>query len=200
LHLQTTVMSTPEIINEIIRNRRSVFVAQYDTEKKVDESIIEQMLENANWAPTHYLTEPWRFTVFSGEGLKKLAEFQAELYKNEAGEKFEQSKYEKLLSNPLKASHIISIGMKRHPMDKLPETEEICSVASAVQNMQLTSSAYGVGCYWTTGGITYYENAKPFFNLEPQDKLLGFLYVAYAKGEPTQGRRKPIADKVRWVK
>jgi nitroreductase len=193
-------MNQAETLNNIIRNRRSVFVAQYDTERKVEDSIIEQMLENANWAPTHYLTEPWRFTVFAGEGLKQLAQFQAELYKTNAGDKFEQSKYEKLLSNPMKASHIISIGMKRHPMDKLPETEEICSVASAVQNMQLTASAYNVGCYWTTGGITYYENAKPFFNLEPQDRLMGFLYIAYAKGEPTQGRRKPIGEKVRWVR
>ncbi len=194
------IMEKAAILNEIIRNRRSVFVAEYDAERKVEGYIIEQMLENANWAPTHYLTEPWRFTVFTGEGLKRLAEFQAVIYKSEAGEKFEQSKLEKLLQNPLKASHIISIGMKRHAMDKLPETEEICAVASAVQNMQLTASAYGVGCYWTTGGITYYENAKPFFNLETQDKLLGFLYVSYSKTERTTGRRKPIADKITWVR
>jgi len=193
-------MSKAEILNDIIRNRRSVFVAQYDTERKVDDTIIEQMLENANWAPTHYVTEPWRFMVFTGEGLNRFAQFQSDLYRQKAGEKFEQDKFDKMLKNPLKASHIISIGMKRHALDKLPETEEICAVASAVQNMQLTVAAYGVGCYWTTGGITYYENAKPFFNLEPQDKLLGFLYVAYAKGEPTQGRRKPIGEKVRWVR
>jgi nitroreductase len=159
------------------------------------------MLENANWAPTHYLTEPWRFTVFTGEGLKQFATFQAELYKQEAAEKFDQSKYDKLLANPLKASHIIAIGLKRHAMDKLPEIEEVCAVASAVQNMQLTASAYGVGCYWTTGGVTFYESAKPFLNLEAADKLLGFLYVAYAKeGATTEGRRKPIDEKVKWVK
>jgi len=28
--------------------------------KHVDNAIIQQMLENANWAPTHKLTEPWR--------------------------------------------------------------------------------------------------------------------------------------------
>ncbi len=194
-------MNKAEILNDIIRNRRSVFVAQYDTGRTVPDTIINQMLENANWAPTHYLTEPWRFVVYSGEGLKQFAAFQAELYKQEAGDKYEQSKYDKLLANPLKASHIISIGMKRHAMDKLPETEEICAVAAAVQNMQLTASAYGVGCYWTTGGITFYESAKPFLGLDPADKLLGFLYVAYAKeGATTEGRRKPVEDKVKWVK
>lgn len=194
-------MTQAEVLNEIIKNRRSVFVAQYDTERKVPDSIIEQMLENANWAPTHYLTEPWRFSVFTGNGLQQFATFQAELYKQEAADKFEQSKYEKLLANPLKASHIISIGMKRHAMDKLPEVEEICAVACAVQNMQLTAHAYGVGCYWTTGGVTFYESPKPFLGLESDDKLLGFLYVAYAKdGATTQGRRKPVADKVKWFR
>ena len=61
-------------INRLIRERRSVYPAQYSGEK-VDDSIIKQMLENANWAPNHKKTEPWRFTVFSGEGLKQLAKF-----------------------------------------------------------------------------------------------------------------------------
>ena len=39
-------------INRLIRERRSVYPAQYSGEK-VDDSIIEQMLENANWAPNH---------------------------------------------------------------------------------------------------------------------------------------------------
>ena len=193
-------MIKTEILNDVIKNRRSVFVAQFDTERKVEDNIIEQMLENANWAPTHYLTEPWRFVVYTGNGIKEFAHFQAELYQQQAGDKFEQSKYDKMLKNPLSASHIIAIGMKRHAMDKLPEIEEICAVAAAVQNMQLTASAYSVGCYWTTGGITYYESANPFFGLEQNDKLLGFLYVAYPKGELSLGKRKPVVDKVRWVK
>lgn len=35
-------------------------------------SALEQMLEAANWAPTHGRTEPWRFVVLSGEGLQEM--------------------------------------------------------------------------------------------------------------------------------
>ena len=73
----------PENFNELIRSRRSVFPKDY-TGEKVDDAIIQQLLENANWAPTHKLTEPWRFVVFTGEGLKKLADFQSECYKQVA--------------------------------------------------------------------------------------------------------------------
>ena len=68
-----------EEINQLIKNRRSVFPKQY-TGNKVDDAIVKQILENANWAPTHGKTEPWRFFVFSGEGLKSFSKFQSDLY------------------------------------------------------------------------------------------------------------------------
>lgn len=187
-------------VNRLISKRRSVYPNMYSGEI-IDDKIIRNILVNANWAPTHGMTEPWRFTVFAGEGLKKLAEFQSGLYKqtSQNNGSYDESKFLKLASKPLLASHIISIGMKRCETNKIPEIEEISAVACAVQNMYLTATAYGVGCYWGSGGITYLEEAKPFFNLEESDKLLGFLYFGIPKTKWPEGRRKPIEDKVSWV-
>lgn len=188
-------------VNDLIRNRRSIFLAQF-TDEPVDDAIIKTMLENANWAPTHKLTEPWRFVVFKGEGRKKLAEFQSELYKEVSTRngRFNEATYEKFGKNPLMASHIIAIGMKRDERGFLPEMEEIAAVSMAVQNMYLTATAHGVGCYWGTGGVTFYPEAKEFFGLGEQDQLLGFLYVGNIKeGFEPQGRRNPIEEKVSWV-
>ncbi|KYG84388.1 nitroreductase [Roseivirga seohaensis] len=190
-----------EETNKLLRNRRSIYPAMY-SDVSVDDAIIKEMLENANWAPTHKLTEPWRFVVFKNEGLKKLATFQSELYKElstKAGN-FDASKFEKLATKPLLASHIIAIGMKRDPKALVPEIEEISSVACAVQNMYLTATANGVGCYWGSGGITYKEEAKSFFGLGAEDKLLGFLYVGNLKTDKwPAGKRSPIEEKVSWV-
>ena len=60
----------------IYRNR---IISVY-TGGKINDSIILQLLENANWAPTHKLTEPWRFKVFTDKGLKQFAEYQANEY------------------------------------------------------------------------------------------------------------------------
>ncbi|MEQ9166332.1 MAG: nitroreductase [Fulvivirga sp.] len=193
-------MNNAEVVNEAIKNRRSIFTGMFSGEK-VDNAIIEKMLENANWAPTHKLTEPWRFVVFEGEGLKKLGEFQSELYKTRAvgNGNFNEATFDKLAAKPLECSHIIAIGMKRHGV--VPEVEEVCSTACAVQNMLLTASAYGIGCYWSTGGVTFYEEAKHFFGLEEEDKLLGFLFIGTSKSDKwPEGRRKSIDDKVRWVR
>ena len=190
---------TPEIVTQLIQNRRSVFPPMY-TGEIVDDSIIENMLENANWAPTHKFTAPWRFVVFKGNGLKKLAKFQSELYKkiSESKGSFNPDTFEMLRSKPLKASHVIAICRKRDEKERLPEVEEIEAVACSVQNMHLTATAHGIGCYWGTGGITYFEQAKSFFGLGEKDRLLGFFFVGIPKKWP-KGKRKPMEDKVNWV-
>ena len=125
LQLQYFEMSyNVEEINRLIRNRRSVFPQQYDAGKKVPDEIIEQILVNATWAPTHKLTEPWRFVVFTGDGLKKFAQFQADEYKQRVGDNFKQAPYEKFLANPLKASHVIALCMKRDATKGVPERKK----------------------------------------------------------------------------
>jgi nitroreductase len=188
-----------EEFNHLVRHRRSVFPKQFDTASKVDDAIIEQVVENATWAPTHGKTEPWKFIVYTGNGLKKLADFQSELYKKTAGERFKEMTYMNLQANPLRASHVIAICMKRDPSKKFPEVEEIAAVSCAVQNIYLTITAYGLGGYWTTGGITYNERAKPFFDLEEDDKLLGFFYIGKIAIPSPDAVRKPVSEKVVWV-
>lgn len=188
-----------DLFNELIRNRRSVFPDQFIAGKKADDEIIREILVNATWAPNHGKQEPWQFTVFTGDGLKKLAEFQSELYKDLSGGNFKEITYNKLRTNPLKASHIIALGMKRTTNKNIPEVEDIAAVACAVQNIYLTVTAYGLGGYWTTGGITYKEEAKSFFGLGEQDKLLGFFYIGYVAIPSTGATRLPIEEKVNWI-
>ena len=185
--------------NHLVRHRRSIFPNQFEPGKQIPIEVIRQILENATWAPNHGNTEPWHFTVFSGEGLKKFAAFQSHLYKSEAGTAFKEAKYLKLQQQPLLASHVIAIGMKRSTESKIPEIEEIEAVSCAVQNIYLTTTAYGLGGYWTTGGITYMPKANAFFGLGDEDKLLGFFYVGYIAISPAAALRRPLDEKVTWV-
>lgn len=186
-------------INQLIRNRRSVFPRQYSG-NKVAKSVIDQILENANWAPTHGKTEPWRFFVFAEEGLQKFADFQADAYKSStAPEKYSQEKYDKMKTDPLRASHIVAIAMQRQKTEKIPEIEEVEAVACAVQNMYLTATAYGLGAYWSSGGITYLEESKEFFGLGEKDKLLGFFYIGEIAGNVPDVGRTPIEEKTTWI-
>jgi nitroreductase len=189
----------PDALNNLIRTRRSVFPDQFDAGKKIDDDIIKEIVTNATWAPNHGQTEPWHFTIFSGEGLQKLATFQSELYQQESGSEFNEGKYIKLQQQPLKASHIIAIGMKRTTTKRIPEIEDIEAVACAVQNIYLSVTAYGYGGYWTTGGITYMDKAKFFFGLEEQDKLLGFFYIGHIAIPSPAAKRRSLEEKSVWI-
>jgi nitroreductase len=189
-----------QMIDKVIEGRRSVYQQQYSGER-VDDAIVRKILSNANWAPTHKLTEPWRFIVFTGDGLKKLASFQAELYKKvtTADATFKEDRYQNLLTKPMLSSHIIAVGMKRDEKKSVPEIEEVGAVFCAIENMYLTATAYGVGCYLSTGGVTYFEEAKEFFGLGAEDKLIGFFNLGMPRTDVPSGKRKPIEDKIVWV-
>ena len=187
------------IFNSIVRRRRSIYPRQYIPGKKIPDEIIWQILENANRAPNHKQTEPWRFTVFTGKGLEYFGELQQRLYKENAGADFNQGRYEKLLEYPLLSSHVIAVGMKRNEKNILPEIEEIQAVACAMENMFLTITAYNLGCYFSSAGITYIEAAKPFFNLTARDRLLGFFYTGCISKPLSESKREPIQGKVTWI-
>lgn len=192
-------MTNPEWFNQLARTRRSVFPDQFKAGEKINDNIIKEILINATWAPNHGQMEPWKFVVFTGDGLKKFADFQSELYKQDAGADFAEAKYIKLQQQPLKASHIIAICMKKTPKKNIPQTEDIAAVACAVQNIYLSVTAYGLGGYWTTGGVTYNEKAKSFFELNEEDRLLGFFYIGYVAVPSVPAKRTPLEEKVTWV-
>ena len=192
-------MNNAEFFNQLARSRRSVFPDQLEAGKKVNDEIIKEILVNATWAPDHGHAEPWRFTVFTGDGLKKLAAFQSELYKQEAGENFKEATYVKLQQNPLKASHIIAVGMKRTTTKNIPEIEDIIAVACAIQNIYLSVTAYGLGGYLTTGGVTYKEKAKTFFGLGEEDKLLGFFYIGHVAIPSVPSKRVLAEERMTWI-
>lgn len=189
-----------ETVNTLLRNRRSVFPRDY-TGEPVNDSVIRQMLENANWAPTHKFTEPWRFIVFSGDGRKKLGSIQAGLYekRSKADETFDDTKFNNFLIKPLESSHIILVYMKRDEKKSVPEMEELGSTFIAVQNMHLTAAALGVGAYLSTGGPTFYKEANEAFGLAPEDKIVGFFHVGVPKHTNQVSRRNPIEEKVQWI-
>src|SRR5690606_13526769 len=136
----------PKHFDALIRLRRSVFPAQY-TGEEVGDEVVARMVENACHAPTHKLTQPWRFIVFKGEGIRRLAKEQAELYRRvtERDGTFKQDRYESLSKKPLLSSHILAVAMKRDVRRSVPEVEEIRAVFCAIQNIYLTAAAYGVG-------------------------------------------------------
>ncbi len=188
---------TPNEVSALLRKRRSI-VPKFYVNKPIPKEMIEAVLENANWAPTHRLTQPWRFKVFTGEAIESLAQYMGDFFKeNTPADQYSDEKQEKSMENPRRSACVIAICMKRDAENKIPEWEEISSVAMAVQNMWLTCTAYDIGSYWSSPRAALEGNE--FLGLNEGERCLGLFYMGYHEAPELPGKRTPIAEKVEWV-
>ncbi len=192
-----TMSITPEQATELIRKRRAIFPKTYNS-KPIERNVIEEVLENANWAPTHRHTEPWRFKVLVGAALERFGDYLSTYYKaNTPEEAFSEVKFKKMQENPRMSACAIAICMQRDPQERVPEWEEVAAVACAVENMWLTCTAHGIGCYWSTPEAAL--NANEFLGLKEGERCLGVFYMGYHDLEGLQGKRSPVEEKTEWI-
>jgi nitroreductase len=184
-------------LSEIIRNRRAT-PPKFLTKKEVEKDLILNLLENANWAPNHKNTEPWRFIVFQGDSKQTLAKsiFNLLEEKQKEGLEVNMQKAVSFRDNLLHVPVAIAIVMQRDIAQRIPEWEEIAAVSMAVQNMWLSATDSGLGAFWATP--PFLPLIQPLLELKPIQKLLGFFFVGHiAMDYPSPGRG-PVSEKVSW--
>ena len=205
----------------LIRHRRSIFPKQY-TGESVGRAVIDAMLDAARFAPSHKLTEAWRFVVFESETSRaQLGKFMAEQYKaaqEATGKEVMEAKYDKKIKNSAAASHVLAIIVDTDGPN--PAWEEIASVSMAVQNMLLVAAAHNVGAYWSSGSVVdgdvkLNENAalpdsciatafnpawREIMRLSDSQHCLGLAFVGRCKDgmKWPSGKKKDITDKTEW--
>jgi nitroreductase len=187
---------------QLIKERRTVSAKDMLTDNNIESEHLNLILEAANWAPTHGLTEPWRFVIIKENAREKFANFQIELFnKINIGKEINQKKLDNLKNNPLSANIILAIIMKRQEAEKIPELEEIEAVACAVQNMHLMAQSLNIGAKWSTGELAYTKEMTQFFGFNAdKDKCLGFLYLGYPKTAFPEGKRQTtINEKISYL-
>jgi nitroreductase len=183
----------------LIRSRRTVKPADMDAGRAVDRALLMELLDNANWAPTHGLTEPWRFRVFTGAARARLAGEMQRIYREiTPPEAFREDKYAKLGKNPLLAPVIVVAFMERHGGGKIPEVEEIEAVACALQNLALSATAAGLGFFWSSPPLIYDKAFNDWLGIRAEDRGVGLIYLGWPKTDvaPPKSVRTPITEKV----
>ncbi len=194
---------TKSIVNETIKNRRTIYPINFDPDKKIEDvSIIGELLENAVWAPTHKLTQPWHFKVFHGDGVRVFFKKQREIYKQITPKTdFREKKYDKYMEKAKQVSAVIAVWMQRDPMERVPEIEEIVATGCVIENIYLSLKPYGIAGYLSTGDICYTQQMKDFLKIGTKDKCLGFFQLGYPKQDLKLPERKriPAKDKTEWI-
>ena len=184
---------------EAIKTRRSISRFKPDPPPR---ELIEKILDAATWAPTHHLTEPWRFFVLTGRAREKLGEVMAQALAEELADPNSQESRVKIdgeKQRPLRAPVIIAVAASPKQDPNVVELEEIVATSAAIQNMLLAAHALGLGAILRTGKAAYRKKVKEFFGLSDRDYLLGFIYLGYPDAEPRKGFRTPFQNKTVWL-
>jgi nitroreductase len=189
-------------LREAIAHRRSLGLARLRPDP-VDREILEAMLEAANWAPSNDDTEPWRFTVFTGEGRNRLADIFGEAYRRDAGDDFREDHYQAHRDRAFAAPVWISLGVAPALDDAgnllTSVQEEAMAAACAVQNLHLVAAAYGLAGMWHSKGSSVHPVVAEQLGLAAPNQLLGFFYCGWPNVNWPAGKRRPLSQKVNWV-
>jgi nitroreductase len=158
----------------LVRQRRSNL--RMDPERPVDADTIEALCDLAMWAPNHMRTNPWRFTVFTGEGRRRLGATLAGAV--EARGEADPARLEKARTKYLRAPVMLVVGSAAHD-DPVFHDENRDAVSAGVENLLLGATALGLASYWSTGEVVTVPEVKALCGLEPNDQIVAVVYLGW---------------------
>ena len=164
---------------EAIITRRSVPRAEGPAPARES---IERLLRAGIRAPTHHLTQPWRFVVLVGNSLRELGEAWAR------GAERLGDDPESVREKPLRAPVVICVIENPHlDNPKVVEVEEHHATGAAMQNILLAAHAMGLGAMLRTGPAASRPQVRDYLAVEEEELIAGFIYLG----------RKPAGDDAR---
>jgi nitroreductase len=180
------------------RTRRTVKPDSMDSSREIARDLLLEILEDAHWAPSHGLTQPWRFHVFTGEARNRLADALQTLYDRlTPAAEVRPEKRTKLRKNPNQAPAVIAVAAHLGAGGKVSKLDELCSTACAVQNLLLSAHQRGLGSFWATPPIACSQEFVTWLGLDSTCCSLGLVFLGYPKeGSEPKSIRVPLEERV----
>jgi nitroreductase len=201
------MMINTELGHEVLRAlelRRSMARVKPERPPK---DLVEQIIAAAAWAPNHFKTEPWRFSVVSGDAraalgavMEESLRFDRARHTTDKADPIEtEAALQKERNKPLRAPVVIAVAAVPSKEPKVVVEEELAAVAAGVQNMLLAAEAVGLGAMWRTGKPAYDPRVKEFLGLPEHAHIVAFIYLGYPDLPPLRARSRGAAQHVQWL-
>jgi nitroreductase len=181
-----------------IRSRRTI---KDFTGSPVPRPVLDALLEAACWAPTHRLTQPWRFAVLDQAAIARLAAFLTATPAIAAVPDPQKgaAKLAKLLDRLPTVGALILVTWVRDA-DPAIDLEEHAAASAAVQNMLLAATALGLGGFWSTNPALTHPATTRWCGANPdQEGILGAIWLGTPTHFPIAPPRRPLTERVRYL-
>jgi nitroreductase len=160
-----------------------------------NQEALDAMFQSALRAPDHGRLRPWRFVVVPEEKRERFGEVMADcLHRHDPNASAEMLQRER--DKALRAPVIVVVAAKIHRGHKIREVEQLVSAAAAAENIMLAANAQGFGAMWKTGAPAYDATVKQTLGLDPDNDIVGFLYVGTQVGGGSPAARPVVRDMV----
>jgi len=169
---------------KVIRERRAVKKGY--TDKEVTAEVVKELLEDAIWAPTHGMRQPWRFIFVSNDQKATFAKKIAATYPENLQENREQ-----FLNEP----NAFLVVVMQEPEAQKQWDENFGATATMIQNFWLLAWERQLGVVWRTNPHIYHEEVNEILNIADNEKIVGFLHLGYFDEAPEKKERIPVEDK-----
>jgi F420 biosynthesis protein FbiB-like protein len=188
-----------------LRTRRSI---RRFTTKPVPDSLIQNILTTATFAPSAHNRQPWRFVVVTDSSVKQnlaqamAQDFERDLTNDGLPHEKIQAQIKRSKDRITSAPIAILLCLDMSDMDSYPDekrqqaerTMAVQSVAAAGMQLLLVAHAEGLGGVWACWPLFAQETIRKTLNLcetwEPQ----AMMFLGYPQDIPEARERKLLKE------
>ncbi len=197
-------------LSRLIRERRSVRHLKSDP---IPDEIIKQVLEAGRWAPSPHGTQPWRFAVLQGPGLRDhLVMAMADAWQHNLSMDGQDSD---IVARRLAGSRrrmlecpaLIVVSLYTVDLDRYPDAQRqaaettmaIQSLGACVQNMLLMTYQLGLDAGWMCAPLFCPDVVRDALELPHTHVPHALIPIGYIESEPKRRERRPLDELIsRW--
>ena len=194
--------ATAAELHNFLQTRRSIRRFKPDP---VPESVIQNILATATFAPSAHNRQPWRFAVITMQAIKeKLAgamadDFERDLKRDGVPPEKIQAQLKRSRERIVSAPVAILLCLDMSEMDSYPDAKRseaermmaVQSVAAAGLQLLLAAHAEGLGGVWACWPLFAQETIRATLDLPETWEPQAMFFIGYTAAEP---RKKELKD------
>lgn len=166
-------------LDEAIRTRRTFKAFRPEP---VPRETLNELFELARWAPSHNLTNPWRFRVVGPEALVALKEAAGP----ESAPKLDRAP-------TLVVASAVETG------NPVQDEEDFLAVGVASYILLLAAHGRGLAGYWRTPAVLRTPEGRAAVRLPDDERFVGLLHLGWCRQEKQAPERSPTGDFVTYL-
>jgi nitroreductase len=166
-------------LEEAIRTRRTFKAFRPDP---VPRETLDELFDLARWAPSHNLTNPWRFRVIGPEALAALKEAAGP----ESAPKLDRAPTLVVVSS-------VETG------DSIQDEEDLLATGVASYIVLVAAHGRGLSGYWRTPGVLRTPEGRAAVGLADREHFVGLLHLGWCRQDKAAPERAPAGDFVTYL-